>query len=84
MLILQRPQYLQRIWIHSVAEQESVFIRYVCNGEPTNRFIALVELTSETASGVIKAIDNALNIVGVGIDEQKNKLVNINLALVPI
>ena len=63
----------------SVAEQESVFIRYVCNGEPTNRFIALVELTSGNADGVIKAIDTALDLVGVGIDEQRNKLVNINL-----
>ena len=31
------------------------------------------------ASGVIKSIDEALNLVGVGIDQQKNKLVNINL-----
>ena len=63
----------------SVAEQESVYIRFVCNGEPTNRFIALVELTSGTAGGVLNAIDTALNLVGVGIEDQKSKLVNINL-----
>ena len=63
----------------SVAEQESVYIRFVCNGEPTNRFISLVELTSGTAGGVLNAIDTALNLVGVGIEDQKSKLVNINL-----
>ena len=46
---------------------------------PTNHFIALVELTSGTACDVIKAIDNALNIIVVDIEEMKNKLVNINL-----
>ena len=38
-----------------------------------------MELTSGNADGVIKAIDTALDLVGVGIDEQRNKLVNINL-----
>ena len=63
----------------SVAEQESVFIRYVSGGVAVNRFIALVEVENGTASGVLQAIDNALSLVGVDMEEQNSKLVNINL-----
>ena len=63
----------------SVAEQEVVFIRYMHNGIPVNRFIALVELESGNADGVIQAIDEALNLVGVDKEGQKIKLININL-----
>ena len=63
----------------SVAEQEAVFIRYVCGGTPVNRFIALVELDSGTADGVLRAVDEALSLVNIDIDSQRSKLVNINL-----
>ena len=63
----------------SVAEQESVFIRYISNGVPVNRFIALVELESGDAPGVLQAIDKALDLVGINMEAQKERLVNINL-----
>ena len=63
----------------TMAEQEAIFIRYVCQGEPTNRFVALVELTSGSAIGVVEAIDNALDLVGINMEEQRNKVVNLNL-----
>ena len=63
----------------SVAEQEAVFIRYICDGVPVNRFIALVELESGNADGIIQAIDDALDLVGVDKDGQKSKVVNVNL-----
>ena len=63
----------------SVAEQEAVFIRYVSGGKAVNRFIALVELDSGTADGVLRAIGEALSLVNIDIDSQRSKLVNINL-----
>ena len=60
-------------------EQESVLIRYVCSGIPINWCIALVEVENGTAGGVLQAIDNALSLVGVDMEAQRGKLVNINL-----
>ena len=49
----------------SIAEQEAVFIRYLAAGTPVTRFVALVELDNGTADGVLKAIDDGLDLVGV-------------------
>ena len=43
----------------SVAEQESVFVRYVVGGEPVSKFIALQEVKDARAAGVLDAIDTA-------------------------
>ena len=43
----------------SVAEQESVFVRYVVGGEPVSKFIALQEVKDAKAAGVLDAIDTA-------------------------
>ena len=63
----------------SIAEQEAVFIRYLAAGTPVTRFVALVELDDGTADGVLKAIDDGLDLVGVDMKTQKAKVVNINL-----
>ena len=64
----------------SVAEQESVFVRYVVGGEPVSKFIALQEVKDVRAAGVLDAIDTALSVVaGVSIKTQAEKLININL-----
>ena len=43
----------------SVAEQESVFVRYVVGGEPVSKFIASQEVKDARAAGVLDAIDTA-------------------------
>ena len=64
----------------SVAEQESVFVRYVVGGEPVSKFIASQEVKDARAAGVLDAIDTALSVVsGVSIKTQAEKLININL-----
>ena len=40
----------------SVAEQESVFVRYVVGGEPVSKFIALQKVKDAKAAGVLDAI----------------------------
>ena len=47
----------------SVAEQESVFVRYVVGGEPVSKFIASQEVKDARAAGVLDAIDTALSVV---------------------
>ena len=64
----------------SVAEQESVFVRYVVKGVPVNKFIGMVELEQATSNGVLAALDKALyNFAGVSLETQKQKLINVNL-----
>ena len=64
----------------SIVEQEAVYVRYVVNGVAVNKFVGLEEVEHATASGVLDAIDNGLRKrVGVDVDTQKEKLVNMNL-----
>ena len=50
------------------------------NGVPVNKFVGLEEVEHSTAGGVLGAIDSCLKKrVGVLIETQKEKLVNINL-----
>ena len=65
---------------NSTSEQESVYVRYVANGIPENKFIGLQEVENSTSMGVLAAIDKVLNDrMMVSVETQKNKLVNINL-----
>ena len=64
----------------SIAEQEAVYVRYVVNGVPINKFVDLQEVEHANASGVLAAIDACLSKrVGVLVDTQKQKLINMNL-----
>ena len=64
----------------SIAEQEAVYVRYVVNGEPINKFVGLEEVEHANASGVLDAIDICLSKrVGILVDTLKEKLVNMNL-----
>ena len=64
----------------SIAEQEAVYVRYVVNGVPINKFVGLQEVEHANASGVLAAIDACLSKrVGVLVDTQKQKLINMNL-----
>ena len=65
---------------HSITEQEALYVRYVENGVAVNKFLGLEEVEHSTAAGVLDAIDNCLSKrVGVLLDTQKQKLVNMNL-----
>ena len=69
----------------SIAEQEAVYVRYVVNGEPVNKFIGLEEVEQSTSDRTLAAIDNSLaTYAGVSMDMQKEKLVNINLDGAPV
>ena len=64
----------------SIAEQESIYIRLVIEGEPINLFVGLQELASGDSSGVLLAVDTALqNKAGISLDMQRNMMVNVNL-----
>ena len=64
----------------SIVEQEAVYVRYVVNGVPINKFVGLEEVEHANASGVLDAIDTCLSKrIGVLVDTQKEKLVNMNL-----
>ena len=65
---------------NSITEQEAIYVRYVENGVPVNKFIGLEEVEHSTAAGVLDAIDNGLSKrVGVLVDTLQQKLVNMNL-----
>ena len=62
---------------NSTSEQESVYVRYVANGKPENKFIGLEEVEDSTSMGVLAAIDKVLNDrISVCVETQINKLVN--------
>ena len=64
----------------SIAEQEAVYVRYVVNGVPINKFVGLQEVEHANASGVLAAIDACLSKrVGFLVHTQKQKLINMNL-----
>ena len=64
----------------SIVKQEAVYIRYVFNGIPVNKFIGLQDLETANASGVLHAVDQALETRGdISVDTQKIKIININL-----
>ena len=64
----------------SVVEQEALYMRYVVNGVAVNKFVGIEEVEHSTADGILDAIDSGLSKrVGVLLDTQKQKLVNMNL-----
>ena len=64
----------------SIADQEAVYVRYIKDGRPVNRFIGLQELESGDAEGVLKAVDQVLqDNAGISLDMQRQKMVNVNL-----
>ena len=64
----------------SIADQEAVYIRLLVDGEPVNVFAGLHELTTGDAEGVLIALDEVLyTYLGISLDTQKQKLVNVNL-----
>ncbi|CAL4197547.1 unnamed protein product [Meganyctiphanes norvegica] len=65
---------------HGVAEQESVYVRYLVAGEPVNKFLGLHEVEHSTSDGVLAAIDTVLfQHADISLETQKQKLVNVNL-----
>ncbi|CAL4059898.1 unnamed protein product, partial [Meganyctiphanes norvegica] len=65
---------------HGVAEQESVYVRYLVAGEPVNKFLGLQEVEHSTSDGVLAAIDTVLlQHADISLETQKQKLVNVNL-----
>ncbi|CAL4252057.1 unnamed protein product, partial [Meganyctiphanes norvegica] len=65
---------------HGIAEQESVYVRYLVAGEPVNKFLGLQEVEHSTSDGVLAAIDTVLlQHADISLEMQKQKLVNVNL-----
>ena len=54
---------------------EILYVRMLCNGEPVNKYLKIVELCNGTADGVITSFDRALSTVGV--NDWKNALVSV-------
>ena len=57
-----------------------MYVRYISNGGPVNKFIGLQELESGDATGVLQAVDQViLDNAGITLDTQRQKMVNVNL-----
>lgn len=54
---------------------EIIYVRMLCNGEPVNKYLKIVELPNGTADGVIASFDEAL--FKVGLNDWRNGLVSI-------
>jgi len=54
---------------------EIIYVRMLCNGEPVNKYLKIVELPNGTADGVIASFDQAL--FKVGVNDWRNGLVSI-------
>lgn len=54
---------------------EILYVRMLCNGEPVNKYLKIVELPNGTADGVITSFNRALSTVGV--NDWKNALVSV-------
>lgn len=54
---------------------EIIYVRMLCDGEPINRFLTIVELPNGTAVGVIESFERAMGKVGV--NDWKNAIVSL-------
>ncbi|KAK2564106.1 Zinc finger protein 862 [Acropora cervicornis] len=54
---------------------EIIYFRMLCNGEPVNKYLKIVELPNGTADGVIASFDQAL--FKVGVNDWRNGLVSM-------
>lgn len=54
---------------------EILYVRMLCNGEPVNKYLKIVELPNGTADGVITSFNRALSTVGA--NDWKNALVSV-------
>ncbi|XP_015763634.1 PREDICTED: zinc finger protein 862-like [Acropora digitifera] len=61
-----------------VIEQESVFVRYIKEGNVKTTLADIVDLESGNAEGVLGGIDKALSRVGVTVETQSKKMVGSN------
>ena len=54
---------------------ELVYVRMLCDGEPVNKFLTIIELSNGTADGVIESFERAMGKVGV--NDWTNALVSL-------
>ena len=54
---------------------EIIYVRMLCNGEPVNKYLKIVELPNGAADGVIASFDQAL--FKVGVNDWRNGLVSM-------
>ena len=54
---------------------EVIYVRMLCDGEPINKFLTIIELSNGTADGVIESFERAMGKVGV--NDWKNAFVSL-------